>query len=386
MLTFDMTLQPPLSRVPRPKIPWWDVLASWFAARAVVLIALMAVRFVQQEVLRGSTHVVLPTRGLLGWDAAWYDRIAVHGYDQLPEQALRFFPLLPLAARGLGSLLGGHDGAALLLIADGSALLYAVLLHRLALREGLSESAARRVIWVAAFAPAGFVLVTGYAEAPAGCLLVGALLALRDRHWLWAALLGALGGALRPTGVLVALPALLEAARGLRHSGARQWAARALAVAGPALGLGSYLLWSAVHRGDALLPLTVQTKPGLRGGVFVAPWTTVTHAFGLLPGRLSATLWHLPWVVVAAVLLVVVVRRFPPSYAALSAATLLLAVTARELSSFERYAAGAVPLLLAAALVLEPARRPKLSEVARAVAPGLLAIWSVLAFTGVLTP
>jgi hypothetical protein len=387
MLALDMSLetQPRPSPPPSP-IPWWDVLASWLVARVIVLTTLLAVRFVQQEVLRGPAHVVLHTRGLLGWDAGWYDRIAVQGYDHLPEPALRFFPLLPLAARGLGSLLGGHDGAALLLLANGSALLYAVLLHRLAIREGLSETAARRVVWVAALAPAGFVLVTGYAEAPAGCLLVGALLALRDRHWLLAAVLSALGGALRPTGVLVVLPALVEAARGLRDSGVRQWAARALAVAAPALGLGSYLLWSAVYRGDALLPLTVQSRAGLRGGIAVAPWTTVVHAVEMLPHRLSATVWHLPWVVVAAVLLLVVARRLPSSYFLLSAATLLLAVTARELSSFERYAAGAAPLLLAAALVLEPSHRPKVTAVARAMAPALLAVWSLLAFTAVLTP
>ena len=383
MLAPDMN--PQTEPAARPEIPWRDVLASWAVARVVVLISLLAARFLQQEVLRSHAHVTLHTRGLLGWDAGWYDRIAVHGYDALPEQALRFFPLLPLAARGLGAVLGGHDGAALLLIADGSAVLYAVLLNRLAVREGLSEAAARRVVWVAALAPAGFVLVTGYAEAPAGCLLVGGLLALRDRHWLVAALLGALGGALRPTGVLMALPALVEACRGLRRSTLRQWAARTLAVAGPALGAGSYLLWSALHRGDALLPFTVQTEAGLRGGFVVPPWDTVRHAVALLP-RLSSTLWHLPWIVVAALLLVVVARRLPPSFTVLSAAVVLLAVTSQGFSSFERYAAGAAPLLLAAAITLDPDRRPSLAAIARTAAPGLLAVWSFLAFTIALTP
>jgi hypothetical protein len=50
-------------------------------------------------------------------------------------------------------------------------------------------------------------------------------------------------------------------------------------------------------------------------------------------------------------------RLLPASYSAFAAAILLLALTARGFSSFERYAASALPLLLVAAVKLDTPRR-----------------------------
>ena len=61
-------------------------------------------------------------QGLLGWDAGWYEAIARSGYGPLGHQSLRFFPLFPLVGRALAVLPGVSAGAALVVVANVSAL------------------------------------------------------------------------------------------------------------------------------------------------------------------------------------------------------------------------------------------------------------------------
>ena len=343
--------------------------ASWLTARAVVLGAF---------VLAAVLHAVLPTRkpfqDLLGWDADWYRRIASFGYAALPHESLRFFPLWPLLARYVSAVSGIGVAAALLVLANGFALLYSRLLQQLALHEGWSPAAARRACWVAALAPAGFVLVMGYAEALSGCLLAGVMLTSRRRRWWAAAGLGVLLGLLRPTGVVVGVFVLLEAARGLAGCRGRELVARAGAVAAPAVGLGAFLLWTAGRFGEPLAPFTVQTRATLRGSTFVNPLVGVGRALGeLAHGRLAHELPHLLWILLSLALLVRCARRLPVSYTAFATATVLLGATARQFASYERYAASCIPLLLcAASLPLGRRARP-----VAVVAAAVLAVYTV---------
>lgn len=357
---------------------WRPVLLSFLTARLIVLTALLASRIVTAFGHRGET--------LLGWDAMWYRLIAERGYAGSPPEALRFFPLLPLLTRGLGFVLRS-DGAALLVIANGCALGYAWLGHRLALSVGLSPQAARLVPWVIALLPTGFVLVMGYSEALFGILITATLLAGRSRQWWLAALAAAGAGALRPTGVLLGLPLFIEALRGLPHVRARDWIARAVAVVSPAAGLGAYLLWVRARFGDGLLPFQVQTRSDLRAGVLVDTLPDLGQAFDALGHAVTghatgsvAPLVHLCWAVLVVIVLVACARQQPPSFTAFSAATVFLALTARNLNSFERYAGSAVPLLLVVAAWLThrtPAQRTRIAGLAGVVLFG----YSLAAFT-----
>jgi hypothetical protein len=87
--------------------------------------------------------------------------------------------------------------------------------------------------------------------------------------------------------------------------------------------------------------------------------------------------------VVFLALLVVVWRRLPGSYTAFTAVTLLVALSAENLDSFERYALGAFPLLLALAMVT---RRDIVERTVLTLAAGALVGYSVLAFFGVSVP
>lgn len=367
---------------------WQDDLAAalpvWVVARVLVALSVLVAHLVVNHVQPSGPSIAGHVgRGILGWDAEWYRNIAAHGYERLPAVGLRFFPLLPALARGLGWVLLGQVGLALLLVANAASLAYGALLHRLCLVETGDAAFARRAVWVAALVPSGFVLAWGYAEGLAGALAVGAFLGLRGRRWGWAAAAGLLAGLTRPVGVLLALPAAIEAARGVGAAGWRERAARAGAVGAPFAGAGLYLAWVGVRFGDPLLPFTVQAGPRFRGELtnpLVALWRAWIDLPDLDP---RANGLHAPWATLAIVLVVLTFRRWPLSYFAFAGATVLVALSAARLGSFERYAFGAFPLVLTIAAL---ARRPA-AERAVLVAGGVaMTVYGTMALLGAYVP
>jgi hypothetical protein len=357
-------------------------IVPWLVARFIVAGALAVARFAFDQVGRGARPAAL-TQGLFAWDASFYRAIAEHGYDSLPKDALRFFPLYPVLGRALGWVLTGHDAVALLVVANLSALAFAALLHRLAELETGDAALARRATWFAAVFPAAAVLVMGYAEALFMALAAGMFLALRTRRWVVAGVLGVLAGLCRPLGVVLVIPAAIEAWRAWGSAPPGERVRRVAAVAGPAVGLGIYLVYAAFARDDFFLPLTVQNRKSLRGG-FVDPFTSVFHAFQHLANgdRFGAGL-HGVWAVVFVVLLVILVRRFPASYSVYAGVVLVLTLTARNLDSFERYAMSTFPFLLGLAAATGP---EEVERGALVVAAAALTGYAVLAFLGLSVP
>lgn len=365
---------------------WADALrpavGSWLLARVVVLAGFGIARYVADHIgtIRDLTASTVH-QGLLSWDGAWYLDIATKGYEHLPREALRFFPGIPLAARFVGSA-GLGDRVALVAISNVSALVAGMLLYRLVRFEGWGALAATRATWVLAFAPAAFVFVMGYTDATVVALAIGTMYALRKQSWLVAALLALLAGFSRPTGCLLALPALFEVARGLRGVGWRQLVARGAAVVAAPVGMLAFLLWVGDRFGDLMLPFRVQSSSRLRGEL-TDPIRAVGHAVeGAANGHLSAAL-HLVSAVVAIALTVVVLRTQPASYAALAVAVVAVGLTSNNLDSTERYALLAFPLVIAVARSVK----------ARQLEWGLFAFlssclfgYALLAFLGLLGP
>lgn len=365
------------------RLPWSHLLASWLIARLLTAVLLVVASPLMAALhQRRSRHA----HGLLGWDASWYDRIATGGYDPLPRLGLRFFPLVPALARGFGVLLLGHPGLALLLLANGAALLLGVLVHRLAVRCGLGARAAVRAVWATALAPAGFVLVMGYAEPVWACLVAGFLLALLDRRWQPAAALGALAALSRPTGVLIVIPAAVELVRHrdlALHDLRRRDLRPLLPVVAPAAALLAWLAVVGARYGDPLLPFRAQADQSLRGGLLVDPLPVVADGLRALPADVLPVVTHLPWVLLSLLLLAVAARRLPLSLTLYAAASLALALTAARFSSYERYAGTTVPLLLAAGAATRH-RLPRWGLTTAAVAT--FSTYAVLALAGTATP
>ena len=325
--------------------PGWaaDALAvvpAWVAARLLVAAGWLVARLVADAELPRALE-----RGLLAWDGDWYRSLAVHGYEGMPLEGVRFFPGYVFLGRMVDAVLPRGPGTALVAVSNAGTLLAMVLLHRLVLLETGDRRLAVRAVWALALFPPAFVLVWAYAEGPFLALAVGCLLLLRRERW-WGAALVALGaGLLRPTGALLAVASLCAVWR--PSMAARSRLGRFAAVAGGPLGAGAYVAWASFHFDEPFLPLTVQRD--LRGDP-VDPirrlWEGLGELFG--PEALGDGL-HVVAVAALLVVLVVLFRAWPVRYGAFAAACLMVALAADNLNSLERYALNGVPIVLGVA-------------------------------------
>ncbi len=379
---------PPVSAAPSPVRQFGEavvtVAPAWLTARVLVVATLGLAHLTVGRVRPHNPGAALRVhQGLLAWDGGWYQSIAAHGYGLSGRQSLRFFPGFPLAGRVVGWIVGG-PGAGVVVVANVCALAgMATLL--LLVRQDLGDQAlARRSVWLLALAPPAYTLVMGYAEGALLLCTTVTMLAIRTDRWWWAAAAGAVGGVVRPIGLLLVAPVVIEAVR--TRSAARSpgaVVARLAAVAAPVVGAGAYLVWVQATFGDAWLPFRVQDQPGHRGPVtlpFAAMWHDVT---AVVHGHHLGSALHVPWVLVYALLLVVAFRRLPLSYAAFAATVLAVSVVSSNLDSFERYALSAFPLVIAASTLTS---RRGVERVVLVVAALGMVGYAYLAFIGVSVP
>ena len=359
-------------------------LAPFLVSRAIVVGALVLARFLVTEIRpRSHAAVVSAHAGLLGADANWYRRIAVLGYGRSGRTSVRFFPLYPLLTRALTALPGISADIGLLVIANVAAFVALALIHRLVVVETGDKETAARSAWWLAMLPAAFVLSMGYADSLLLVTSLAMFLALRSGRFAAAAGAGVLTGLCRPVGLLLAVPALIEALRGLRQVPVRQWWWRVAAVVSAPAGAVAYLIWSKVHDGSFFLPLSAQVSSSNRGGL-ADPFTTVASDLrDLVHGDHLGTALHAPWAIFFVAMAVVLLRRWPISYGAYAAVTLAITLTAPNLTSFERYALGCFPFALAVATLTAHRR---VCWAALAVSGAGLLGYALLAFLGAYIP
>ena len=275
------------------------------------------------------------------WDSDWFLVIARFGYrpDLAPATNARtaYFPLYPLGIKAI-ALLGAPlvlAGVLVSLIAFALAL-YGI--HRLVTLElgrgrGLVAGAhrgevARLAVIVMAFSPMAFFFSAVYSESLYLALSVGLFWSARNGRWMWVGILGALAGATRSTGLLLALPALVIYLYGPREdrppdrarsgpappmAGKGRWAragSRARLLAGalrpryrlrrdllwlallPA-GVLLYGAWLAFSGGDALGPFHAENAWNRQlVGPFTGAWHGVVAAFDGVRQLLSMQTRH----------------------------------------------------------------------------------------------
>ncbi|MBV8463165.1 MAG: DUF2029 domain-containing protein [Acidimicrobiales bacterium] len=370
-----------------------DALPAWLVSRGLVVLALVAAHLSVAHLRPDNAAAAQRVHdGLLSWDAGWYESIAAHGYGASGPQSLRFFPGFPMAARALSWIPGVSVGAALVVLANLAALGAFVALGVLVRRDLGDAALARRSVWLLALAPSAYALVLGYADAALLLLAVLTLLLVRRHRWWWAAATGLAAGLVRPVGALLLVPALVEALRDRGSSsapaagaagGRAGWLPRLAAVAAPVAGCAAYLAWVGAQFGDPWLPLRVQQQHGHRGPL-TAPLSAMWHnTLAVLHGHHLGSALHIPWVVLCLALLVLAYRRLPGSYAALATAVLAVSLTSSNLDSFECYALGAFPLVVAASTLT--ARR-WVEVTVLAVSAAAMTGYALAAFVGVVVP
>jgi hypothetical protein len=334
-----------------------SVLPSWIAARIIVALAFLLAHAIVEHYVVGGTTGALDS-GLFAWDGSFYRDLAHGGYASLPPDALRFFPLYPLLGRYLG--FGAGSSVALVIIANVASLAAGVLVRRLVLFEGRSVATADRAVWITNLFPASFVLVWAYAEAVFLVLALGTFFAVRRRRFALAAGLAFLAALTRPVGVLLAAPLAIEAIRAWRADGVlgTRQLARLAGAAAPVVGFGAFLVWVGHTFGDAFAPLTAQSA--LRGEA--NPVSRLFRGVGDMFGdqRFGDGL-HIPFVIAFVLLLIVVWRRWPLAYSVYASLVLVVALSADNLNSVERYALNAFPLLFAIADLTSTVRRERVA-------------------------
>lgn len=330
---------------------------GWVWARICV-----AVGFVVAHLLSGSVR--LPDgrlhlqEGLLTWDGTYYRVLADGGYGAGVEGAGRFFPLYPSVGKLLAPLFGGRADIALLLVANVAAFAAGLVVWQLTTEVFRNRRAADRSAWVLALWPAAFVLVFAYAESLFVLAAAATLLMLHRRSFGLAGLLALVAALVRPVGLLLAVPAVVEVVLawtgrpdrpGPRndddHRPPPKVLGSVLAVLGAPVGTLLAFTWISATSGDAWSsPLTVQRQ--LRAG-FHEPVTRLVRAVVDVGGGNFRDLPNLAFAVVGIGLLVVSFRRRQPwSWLAYSLVTLLLVLSANNIDSLGRYLMAAVPLLV----------------------------------------
>lgn len=301
-----------------------------------------------------------PIQPLYAWDTHWYWVQAngmAHGGAVFTDSTgtgglAHFFPLTSLCVALLTIVTRIPVGLALFVFCWLFALLFGALVHVIAIRETGDRVLAARAAWLTQLAPGAFALVMGYTEPLAGVLAALYFLAVRARRPGWAFAAGLLAGVSRPTGIVLALPGLIEAIRSARRAGwtPRSLGAAAAQTAAPVLGLLAYLGYCQWHFHDWILPYAQQVAGNNRGAVTQNPIDTIHVLLGLHEPAVLFTSLVCAGLALGA--LIACWRKLPVSYTAWSAVMLVLGVTSPWFTSEPRYLAAIFPLLIAAPAVL----------------------------------
>ena len=342
-------------------------LLAWAATRVAVLTSLFLANIVTDE------PEPLPLRqGLLSWDAWWYRVIAESGYADAPEDAERYFPLLPLAGRWIGEIFGGRVDIGLVVVVWVLSLAASIALHELVLREA-GDRAASASVWALALFPTAFVLVAPYTEA--ALLLFGScfVFGFREKRWTLAIVAGILAGLSRPVGGLLMVYAAAEMVWPTPIGGDSKQPQRRLgigsilALVSPAIGIATYALWANSAGFGLRAPFDAQR--GLRGPTR-DPVTRLAEAFWNGVTGDTTELLHGVTAVACFVLAGYLWRRGSRALAVYAVVGVVMSLSSTNINSLLRYAHGLIPVLVALAMLASNERISRRAHVVLASIAG----------------
>lgn len=294
---------------------------------------------------------------LTSWDAFWYHRIADQGYGELPVggmvlhplQSYAFFPVVPMAARGVHLVTGLSVATSGVVVSMAGGLVGTVALWKLIQRR-FGAGVASDSVLLMLVAPFAFVFSLFYTEGPALLAVALCFLALDRKRWFWAGVAAVAAGLIRPNGFLLFVPCAVAAILAVRND--REWKA----LLAPALAPLGFLAWMGV----------VAARTGELTGYFTLQRQGLgaTVDFGVESGRGIVELLTFQWgtagrVLNAAALLVgalglvlAVRRRLDPTWIAYAAAVIVVTAVNQNQASGGRYLLLAFPIFVAFALAI----------------------------------
>ena len=326
-------------RLPRPwlfplavfALVWLLILVTWFTADAIF----------------GASHPW--SWHILIMDTGWYRAIAQHGYTGDPHRAA-FFPLFPLLIHLASYLTGGNYLVAGLVTIIASGAASAVAVWALADRI-CGRRVADRAVLLYCFFPGAMTFSILYSEPLAVALGAAALLALLDRRWILAGIIGALATAERPTLVVLVVVAGVAAIQAIWTR--REWRAL-LAPALTPLGVLIYFgyLGRTFHNyGYWFLVERKVWRQHFDGGVGVLRVVLWLNRHELSHKALVVMLTITLLVALAGIALMIA-ARLPFQVTLFGVLTIILALTSTEMHLRPRLIWAAFPIFIGAAAKL----------------------------------
>jgi len=231
----------------RSRRTWWfpvTALATYVVCR-VATIVLMAIQDLHHQ-RSLVTH-------LSWWDGEWFLRAVDPGYPshlpvvhgQVVANPIAFFPAFPLVIRAGAAL--GLDAAVVAVVVSGVTGLTAVWAVGLVGRRLAGDAAGARAALLFAVFPGSFIFSYAYSEGIVITAVAFGLLALLDRRWWLAGLLGAVATAGSPVALAFVVSCAWSAGAAIRRE--RRFGALAAPLLAP-VGFVAYMVYLWVHTGQ----------------------------------------------------------------------------------------------------------------------------------------
>jgi hypothetical protein len=318
-------------------------IAIYLASRVVTLSALAIATAISHDSILGEINL---------WDSRWFIRAAQFGWpSHLPYtdghvagNTIAFFPLFPLTIRWLSALTGLSLLTSGIIITATTGLTAIVGVWALVRHYADQGSADRATLLVAMF-PGTFVLSMVYSEGIVVTCLAFGLLALLQRRWLLAGVLGLLATATSPIALAFEVSCLWCAYQELARS--RNWRALSAPILAP-LGFVAYQLWLWVHTGN-LLAWRLTERGGWKSYPSLA-WPAhliVTFVRDPISTNRQQDLLVVGIVVTAVAVVVAFRSRMPMPMLLYALAAALLALVAAPVGLRPRFIFLAFPLIIA---------------------------------------
>jgi hypothetical protein len=350
-----------------------DVTVDFLVTRfAIIVIAELAAVIVGQrpgEHVQESHNLLLNVWGR--WDAVHYLDIATYGYHGTD---MAFFPLYPLLIAALGSAMGNHLVAGLVI--SNVALFFGLLFLYKLVEHEFDRQVARRAIFYISIFPTAVFFSAVYTESLFFMLTVASFYYMRERRWWLAGVIGLFAAMTRVEGVLLIVPFIIEWATS-RTKPLSRALVDLLPIVLIAVGLALYMSYLWVLNGDPLYFSHVQIHWNRH---FAAPWTSVMtswHKIVHAPNGQTVANQAIELTFTALMIGVLLGgwRKLKPSYVAYMALSILVPMSTSSLMSMQRFALVLFPMFPILALW---GRRPSVNNAIVAFFLPLLGLFTVL--------
>ena len=250
---------------------------------------------VAAQAVTDRTNEIEPSNGLSGlaaildsWDGHWYLDVVRDGYPHhimpnvtyfVSDARAAFFPMYPRLVHYIDMVIPGGPVSVALAINFILGACFIFLAGYLC--RGLFDikTAEKAMILIALF-PGSFVLSMAYSEALMLTIAALCLIALRDKHWLWAGVLAAMATATRPNGVALVAACAVASLLAIRRD--RDWSSLIAPVLSP-FGFIGFMWFLRMHTGENGAWFRVQREAWQEGTSFGATAVQRTIDFFIHP-------------------------------------------------------------------------------------------------------